>query len=534
MLFNNLCAFILLCSSTASSRDLVPGIPSSIVNSIFAADNITDDNDDSQLSTEDIIMQLAAMDSIIEFEKEKEEKEKERDNKIEKINDKNNIKTEENGGKGILSEAELLEIKEQEDEDRYFNDVLRANTVKDDISTVEESMPRMPVLEGTDKSVLTEEEEEDKYFESIVQAVKDRPSGYLDEDGDVGVGVGHGIREDYGIGVISGSNHTNKMDSNTNPIINSNSTMQNNGIISKTVKTGIANPLNQVKKPNTEIDFTESLTMTAMDKGATPVPFSSALSKSRPCTSLSFSSPSPPTSSSSTSTSTSSASSSSSYPSTSTSSLPLPAPLPTPTHIPIVNPFGKENRSKTDDEENRIQAEILSIAAIENIMNKKRQVADDILKDQKPERIDLSIMSTAVTAVKERQLKDSQLNVNKEVGENSDINDNNNNNSNNDNNGGDDDLKDEFYGEGEELAIMKDVAMSSNNTPPAPVPALASVSCSTLPAVPFRGVNGQPVTLYSNGNPSCNLPDHRVSAGCTAVLAVVKDQRLYVANAGMV
>ena len=506
-----MCAVILLLSSAASLKDLVPGITSSVVNSIFAADNITEGNDDSQLSPEDLMIQLAAMDSAPTYQQIMELKsveEKETSNEFRRINDKNDVKK---GKKDVLSEAELLELKDQEDEDRYFNDVLRANTVEDDVDTVKESTPRMPVLRGMDKSVLSDEEEEDKYFESIVQAVKDRPSGYLDEDGDVNVVVGRGLREDYGVGVISGSNHTNTMESNTNSINNSNSTLQNNEILSRTVKTVKSDPLNQVKKPYTEIDFTESLTMTAMDKGAAPVPFSSAFSKSRPCTSLSFSSPSPSTSSSS------GASSSSTSTSTSASSLPAPTP------IPIINPFGKENRSKTDDEENRIQAELLSIEAIENIMNKKRQVACENLKDQKPDRIDLSIMSTAVTAVKERQLKDSQLIVKTEAGEISDNNDDEDN-----------DLKNEFYGEGEELAIMKDVAMSSSVTLSAPAPASVPPSVTTFPAIPFRGVNGQPVTLYSNGNPSCNLPDHRVSAGCTAVLAVVKDQRLYVANAGVV
>ena len=85
----------------------------------------------------------------------------------------------------------------------------------------------------------------------------------------------------------------------------------------------------------------------------------------------------------------------------------------------------------------------------------------------------------------------------------------------------------EATGDEEEATIMTDVATTSHIPPP--VPALA---LTPTPIIPFRGVNGQPVTVYSNGNPSCNLPDHRVSAGCTAVLAVVKDQRLYVANAG--
>lgn len=438
------------------------------------------------------------MDAIIEFEKERE---RERENEIGKDTDKNDEIDIGKERKDELSDAELLELKEKEDEDRYFNDVLRANT-EDDAGEAEKSIPRVSVVEVTDRSVLTEEEEEDKYFESIVQAVQNRPSGYLDEGGDShdytgSGGADHGIGEEYGIGVISGCNNTNakqdKMESNTNSNDYIDSTMKSDAIISKTIN---SNPLNPSKNQITEIDFTESLTMTAMEKSNAPVTSPTVHSKHRPCTSLSFASPT----------------------STSSSSPVAPfASLQAPTTMPIINPFGKENRSKTDDEENRIQAELLSIEAIENIMNKKRQSAGGNLKDQSSDRIDLSIMSSAVTATKNRQKQNLQLNEKNDKNDKQVVGEND----------GDNELKNEFNGDEEEATIMTDFATTSH-TPP-PIPALA---LTPTPIIPFRGVNGQPVTVYSNGNPSCNLPDHRVSAGCTAVLAVVKDQRLYVANAG--
>lgn len=462
------------------------------MNSIFASGHIQQD-DESNLSTEDIITQLAAMDAIIEFERERE---RERESKIGKDTDKNDKIDTKKEGKNKLTDAELLELKEKEDEDRYFNDVLRANT-EDDAGEVEKSIPRASVLVVTDRGVLTEEEEEDNYFESIVQSVQNRPSGYLDEGGDShdytgSGGVGRGIGEEYGIGVISGCNKTNtkqnKVENNNNNDNSVNSIVKSDAIVSKTVN---SDPLNPSKNQNTEIDFTESLTMTAMEKSYAPVTSPNVHTKHRPSTSLSFASPSTPTSS---------------------SSPPAPfASLSAPATMPVINPFGKENRSKTDDEENRIQAELLSIEAIENIMNKKRQSAGGNLKDQSSDRIDLSIMSSAATATKNRQIQNLQLNEKKVVGESGD----------------DNELKNECNGDEEEATIMTDIATTSH-TPPA-VPALA---LTPTPIIPFRGVNGQPVTVYSNGNPSCNLPDHRVSAGCTAVLAVVKDQRLYVANAG--
>ena len=55
------------------------------------------------------------------------------------------------------------------------------------------------------------------------------------------------------------------------------------------------------------------------------------------------------------------------------------------------------------------------------------------------------------------------------------------------------------------------------------------------PPVPthIRGIaTGTPATVYYDGIPSCNLLDHRVTAGCTAVVALKKGNKLYVANAG--
>ena len=42
----------------------------------------------------------------------------------------------------------------------------------------------------------------------------------------------------------------------------------------------------------------------------------------------------------------------------------------------------------------------------------------------------------------------------------------------------------------------------------------------THPQVSHRLVRGQPVTLFTSQGPRCVLPDHRVIAGCTAVVAL--------------
>ena len=49
---------------------------------------------------------------------------------------------------------------------------------------------------------------------------------------------------------------------------------------------------------------------------------------------------------------------------------------------------------------------------------------------------------------------------------------------------------------------------------------------------PLRSVKGRPVTLLSSGALVCNLPDHRISGGCTAIVALKIGMKLYVANAG--
>ena len=50
--------------------------------------------------------------------------------------------------------------------------------------------------------------------------------------------------------------------------------------------------------------------------------------------------------------------------------------------------------------------------------------------------------------------------------------------------------------------------------------------------LPLRSVKGKPVSLLSNGIPICNLPDHRTTGGCTAIVALKVGMTLYVANAG--
>eukprot|EP00596_Hydrurales_sp_CCMP1899_P005161 CAMPEP_0119035254 /NCGR_PEP_ID=MMETSP1177-20130426/2186_1 /TAXON_ID=2985 /ORGANISM="Ochromonas sp, Strain CCMP1899" /LENGTH=700 /DNA_ID=CAMNT_0006993251 /DNA_START=140 /DNA_END=2239 /DNA_ORIENTATION=+ len=49
---------------------------------------------------------------------------------------------------------------------------------------------------------------------------------------------------------------------------------------------------------------------------------------------------------------------------------------------------------------------------------------------------------------------------------------------------------------------------------------------------PFRGVRGQPASILSGGSLICNLPQHKVTAGCTAIVTLITGNTLYVANAG--
>lgn len=52
---------------------------------------------------------------------------------------------------------------------------------------------------------------------------------------------------------------------------------------------------------------------------------------------------------------------------------------------------------------------------------------------------------------------------------------------------------------------------------------------TTPPAEP---VEVEPTYHSTNGYPVCQLKNHRIMAGCTAVVVVLADNKLYVANAG--
>jgi serine/threonine protein phosphatase PrpC len=43
---------------------------------------------------------------------------------------------------------------------------------------------------------------------------------------------------------------------------------------------------------------------------------------------------------------------------------------------------------------------------------------------------------------------------------------------------------------------------------------------------------GQPASILSGGSLICNLPQHKVTAGCTAIVTLITENKLYVANAG--
>ena len=70
----------------------------------------------------------------------------------------------------------------------------------------------------------------------------------------------------------------------------------------------------------------------------------------------------------------------------------------------------------------------------------------------------------------------------------------------------------------------------------APVPAAEPVQSEPISALPEQKIEGTlpspPTFSKVNGVSRCNLEMHRVSGGCTAVVALLLGQRLYVANAG--
>lgn len=62
---------------------------------------------------------------------------------------------------------------------------------------------------------------------------------------------------------------------------------------------------------------------------------------------------------------------------------------------------------------------------------------------------------------------------------------------------------------------------------------LPTVAKEDKPAPSTEAINHPPASvLGSNGQPICNLKDHRVLAGCTAIVAMLVGNRLIVANAG--
>lgn len=63
--------------------------------------------------------------------------------------------------------------------------------------------------------------------------------------------------------------------------------------------------------------------------------------------------------------------------------------------------------------------------------------------------------------------------------------------------------------------------------------AIVPVDSTLLGRPPYVQSNGKPASITGqSGAPMCNLQDHRITAGCTAVVALKVDDVIYVANAG--
>ena len=338
-----------------------------------------------------------------------------------------------------LSEEERIEKMEREEEDKYFDEVLRANTGDDDDEYNDGVIePRVIEILNDDDD---DDDDEDRYFDLVLQANTERPSAFPESEDLQGSEIGASEEKGSERGSERGSVKEGVQS-------RSNSTYD---------YTGIATPAT-VCTTQAVVDFTESLTMTAMEKGVPATPYSPALSKSRPSTSLSFASPSS-------------------------------------------NPFGKENRSKSDEEENLLQATLLSESLLEQLSLKK---LDDKNDTKNGERLDLSIFSTAATAARSATLDaknnsrgDESLWENRQRSKDTDGN---------------------THTDGDNKNT--DLGSDSGITP--------------VPKAPFRGVNGYPASITVKGVRSCNLPDHHVTAGCTAIVALKTGNKLYVANAGTV
>lgn len=85
--------------------------------------------------------------------------------------------------------------------------------------------------------------------------------------------------------------------------------------------------------------------------------------------------------------------------------------------------------------------------------------------------------------------------------------------------------------------LVKEVMDTQPDTPPAEKSALSvdtlSEDMSPAAAAPLSPVAPKPgAAVQSDKSMVCSLKDHRVMAGCTAVVALKVDNKLYVANAG--
>ena len=97
---------------------------------------------------------------------------------------------------------------------------------------------------------------------------------------------------------------------------------------------------------------------------------------------------------------------------------------------------------------------------------------------------------------------------------------------------GGDEAEDTYFDRLGEAASVTDAGGATDDVPPPPPLLAAPTAVNSVP--PPRLAKGRPVTVMTPNGPACNLPDHRVIAGCTAVVALHcrRTRRLYVANAG--
>ena len=376
---------------------------------------------------------------------------------------------------GDLTDEEMIERLEREEEEKYFEDVLRANTGDCEEAEYEDMalQPRVVEMQGD------EDEDEDRYFELVQQANTERPSAFPDIDDVRGIAITSEIASDHGN--ESGDGSVNRSGSGRGSLgrmaegVQSRSNSTYAGYEYSSVAPTTAENTDNTTQTLTQdvgvtvIDFAESLTMTAMEKGTPPIPYSPALSKSRPSGSLSFSSPSS-------------------------------------------NPFGKENRSKGDDEENLLQATLLSDSLLEKISFKKLEEKERN-ESKQGEKLDFSVFSSAATSMKmanlqaeknaktEQPLWDVQSQRVQDMGRSDS---NGNSNGNGDMNGCDDEL-------GRAKALNNPLQTNTSDLPS---------DTPLTPLAPFRGVNGYPASVMHKGVRSCNLPDHHVTAGCTAIVAL--------------